>query len=163
MYKRCLILLPVLLLAACGFHLRGSQSAPAVSISSVYLQSQGAEGVAAEIRKQLKQTDTTLAANAGEADYVLNLSDQRTRSTVLSVSATTGKVNKYKMFLSVLVSISRGETPLVTRETVQVTRDYAFDPGAVLAKTAEERLLQEDMVRSAASQIILRLNALSRD
>lgn len=162
MYKRCLILIPILLLAACGFHLRGSQTATVAGVSSVLLQSAGADGVTAEIRRQLAQSNTAIADNAGGAEYILNLSDQKTRRTVLSVSATTGKVEKYKLFLSVVISISKGETPLITGETIQVSRDYTFDPEAVLGKYSEEQVLQEEMVRNAASQIIRRLNSLAR-
>lgn len=162
MPKRCLILIPVLLLTACGFHLRGSQTATAVNISSIYLQSEGAEIIMAEIRKQFLQTETSISDNAADAEYTIDLSNQRTQKSVMSVSATTGKVEKYKLLLSVSLSIAKGETPLISNETISVTRDYTFDTEAVLGKYSEEQLLQEEMVRSAASQIIRRLNALAR-
>ena len=163
MYKKHLILLPLLLLTACGFHLRGSQMAPTVSVSSVHLQSTNAAGITAEVKSQLQQTNTQITDTASEAEYVLQLANEKTQRSVLSVSATTGKVEKYKLTFSVLMSISKGEAPLVTDESIQVSRDYTFDDEAVLGKSSEEQLLREEMIRSASSQILRRLNSLARN
>jgi LPS-assembly lipoprotein len=162
MYKKTLFLLPVLLLAACGFHLRGHEATSTASISSVYLQSSGAPAITAAVSEQLQQANTRIADAANEAEYVIQLANENVRRSVLNVSAKTGKVEKYKLSLSVLMSVSKGGQSLIDGETIQVTRDYTFDDSAVLGKTSEEQVLREEMMRSASSQIIRRLNTLAR-
>ena len=162
MHKKYLILIAALLLTACGFHLRGSQTAMSVNIDSLYLQSTGAAGVTDEVRDQLQQTGTRITDNAGEAEYTLRLAGQRMERSVLSVSATTGKVEEYKLALSVLMSVSKNGKSLVSNETIQASRDYTIDDDAVLGKFSEEELLQREMIQRAAAQIIRRLGALAR-
>ena len=41
-----------------------------------------------------------------------------------------------------------------------MTRDFAFDETEVLGEFSEESIIQEDLVRRAASQILRRLQAL---
>jgi outer membrane lipopolysaccharide assembly protein LptE/RlpB len=41
-----------------------------------------------------------------------------------------------------------------------VIRDFAFDENAVLGEFSEESIIQEDLVRHAANQVLRRLQAL---
>ena len=44
-----------------------------------------------------------------------------------------------------------------------ISSDFTFDENAVLGKFSEEAVLQEDLIRSAANQILRRLQALLRN
>jgi LPS-assembly lipoprotein len=158
------LLFPLLLLGACGFHLRGSlPRAEADSVSSVYINERRAGDVAREVRAQLRAAEVTVAAAADTAEYILTLDNARVDRNVLSVSAQTGKAEEYQLLLTLRMSVRRGEATLVDNELVEVARDYTFDEDAVLGKYSEEQVLEEEMTRRAADRIIRRLNAAARN
>ena len=155
-------MLPVI--AACGFHLRGSQADAGSEVEQLYLQTAGTTGVADEVRSQLQASETTILNSSVGAELTLNLTNQSLAKTVLSVSSVTGKVEEYQLTLSVLMSVFDAEkNDLISNQTIRVTRDYTFDENAVLGTVTEEKALTEELTRQAATQIIRRLNAVTRD
>jgi LPS-assembly lipoprotein len=157
------LLIALLLLAACGFHLRGYKEPATMQVSSVYLQTADNGDIARAVRSQLKAGKTRLTDTAEAAQYVINLGKQKVQRRVLSVSATTGKAEEYQVILSVVVSITDpdGET-LLADQLIKLSRDYTFDEDAVLGKSAEEEELLGDLTDQAANQILDRLNAVAR-
>jgi LPS-assembly lipoprotein len=153
----------LLLLTACGFHLRGYKEPATLQVSSVYLQAADNSDIAQAVRNQLKVNKTRLTDTAEEAQYVLNLGKQKVQRRVLSVSATTGKAEEYQLILSVVISISASDgEALLSDQLIKVSRDYTFDANAVLGKSAEEEELLGDMVDQAVDHIFNRLNAVAR-
>ncbi len=158
-----LTLLLALALSACGFHLRGSQQSTEVDIAGLFLRSTAADRVGAAVKSQLENAGTALSPSLAKAEYILSLSREAIRRSVLSVSANTGKVDEYQLELSVNMSIAKpGQDELVAAETIRVARGYAFDEDAILGKAAEEKLLEDELLRQAAAQIIRRLRAAIR-
>ena len=98
-----------------------------------------------------------------ESDYILNINNESYNRSIISVSATTGRVEEYQLILSATISASKkDENTIINNETITITRDYAYDESAVLGNDNEETIIKEDMARQAASRIIRRLNAASR-
>lgn len=60
MKLKALLLLPLMLSAACGFHLRGSQLAK-IDIDNIYIKDSGAPRLARAVTMQLQSVGTTLA------------------------------------------------------------------------------------------------------
>ena len=159
-----LLLLLTLILSACGFHLRGSQQKTARDIATVFIRINAADRVATEVRAQLGNAGVRITNSLQEAEYILGLSQEAIRRSVLSVSATTGKVEEYQLVLSVTMNVGKPEQDaLLADETIRLTRDYAFDEDTVLGKATEEQLLEEELVRQAAARIMRKLNAATRD
>jgi len=163
MQRLALILLLTLTLSACGFHLRGSQQNTETDIATVFIRSSAADRVSNELKSQLGNSGTQITNSLEEAEYILGLSREAIHRSVLSVSATTGKVDEYQLILSVIMSVGKpGQDKLLASETIRITRAYAFDESAVLGKVAEEKWLEEELVRQAAAQIIRKLSAATR-
>ena len=162
MKTRYLIIVLLLGLSACGFHLRGTQQKAAVKVSNVYVSSAGAREVVAEVKEQLDNAGAAAVKGLETADYVLTLERQLFDRRVLSVSSVTGKVEEYQLALELYMSVSNGKgEELLAPERIRLTRDYTIDEEAVLAQGSEEDILREDMVIDAASRIIYRLNAVA--
>jgi LPS-assembly lipoprotein len=158
-----LLLALLLLTTSCGFHLRGSQPGKATAISSIAISDISAAGVGTEVKALLRAYGTSITASVDDAEFGLQLADQLLNKTVLSVSAIDGKVEEYQLTLTVRMTVTRADkTELLTGQQIRVTRDYAFDDDAVLGSVSEQRLLEQEMTRQAASQIIRRLSALTR-
>ena len=161
----CLMLPACLLLAACGFHLRGSQvQTAAPSVPGVALVDATAEQVGTAVRAQLEAAGIPVVQAMGGAAYSLHLSGQTLDRSVLSVSAETGKVEEYQLTLRVSMSVVDSiENEVISGQPIQVTRDYPFDEQSVLGAVAEQRVLEQEMIQQAATQILRRLETVTRD
>lgn len=156
-----LLLTLVLLTASCGFHLRGSLPG-STTIDSVSINDATASGVGAEVKALLEASGTDILPSPDNG-YGLRLTDQLLNRSVLSVSAVTGKVEEYQLTLTVGMTVTDPDgNELLSGQQIRVTRDYAFDDAAVLGSVTERRVLEQEMIRQAASQIVRRLNALAR-
>ena len=158
--------LPVLLftLCACGFHLRGTQVASSkAGISAIAVRSLSAPLVAAEVSSLFRLGGSDIVATPDRTVTVLTLANEAFDREVLSVSADTGKVKEYQLTLHVSMSVSGpGGKPLVENEIIAVSRDYTFDESSILGKSNEETSLRDDLVRQVSSQIIRRVNAVTK-
>jgi len=158
-----LFLLTILFIASCGFHLRGSRPQAQSTDSAIYLSETGAAGVAAEVRSQLRAAGASLATGRDAADFILRLSNETIDQSVLSVSAVTGKVEEFQLILTVTMSVTdRKNNQLIADQPVRLARDYTFDTEAVLGSAFQRSILEEELVKQAASQIIRRLDTIAR-
>ena len=159
-----LLLSLLLLTSSCGFHLRGSQDSGMSAISAIKLNDNGAPGIGAEVRSLLESSGTRITAPDETAPYSLVLTEQYLNKAILSVSAITGKIEEYQLTLTVKMTVAdKDQNELLSGQLIRITRDYAFDDEAVLGSATEQRVLEQEMSRQAASQILRRLAALTRN
>jgi LPS-assembly lipoprotein len=150
----------LILTSACGFHLRGSQLTE-FNVANIYINPSSAPKLAKEVKSQLSGAGVSLANSAQDASYVIILKEESFEKSVLSVSATTGKVEEYQIIFKAKMDVIHADGHnIVKNDKVISARDFTFDENAVLGKFSEEEILREDLVRRAASQILRRLQAL---
>ena len=155
-------LLVVLLftLSACGFHLRGSQQKMAAVTAKVHVINVSARTVTPVLLEQLSAAGADAVSNIDKADYSLRLEREYFEQTVLSVSASTGKVEEYQVTLTLLLSIIDAKgTELLLNEPIFMVRDYIFDEDAVLGKFSEEEVIRDELREQAAAEILLQFNS----
>lgn len=159
--KTHLLLIYVLLLTtACGFHLRGSQTA-AIDVDNIFINGDSAPALAKEVKSKFENAGTTFATSSKSAAYIITLKEARFEKSVLSVSPTTGKVEEYQIVFQAKMDVMRVDgIYIVEDEKISAIRDFAFDENAVLGEFSEEFIIHEDLIRRAASQILRRLQAL---
>ena len=146
-------------LSACGFQLRGA-NLHALQNTNIYVQSLGANILAAEVKQQLIDADVAPVASLSNADYIVTLSKESFKRKVLSVSPSTGKVEEYEMTYSAMLKIaSRDESTTTSIEPVSASRDYTFDEGSVLSKIDEESVLKKDIAKQVAASVLRQLRA----
>jgi LPS-assembly lipoprotein len=160
MKTQYLLVILLFTLSACGFHLRGSQQrAAAIVVSKVYVVNAGASTVTPIVKSQLAGAGATAVESIAKAEYTLTLEREYFEQTVLSVSATTGKVEEYQITLTLYMSVVDAKgVELLAGEPIRSVRDYTFDEDAVLGKFAEEQVLREELSRQAAAEILRRFN-----
>ena len=145
--------------SSCGFQLRGT-NLQTLQNASIYVQSSGANILAAEVKRQLLDADVKTVSSAAEADYIVTLSNESFKSKVLSVSPTTGKVEEYEVTYTAMLKIAnKNESATASAEPISAARDYTFDKGAVLGKIEEESVLKNDIAKQAAASVLRRLRA----
>ena len=158
MKVRLLLIYFLLLTTACGFHLRGSQTTK-INVDNIFII--GGSALAEEVKSQFLNAGTSFAASSQDASYVITLKESRFEKSVLSVSPTTGKVEEYQVVFQAKMDAIRADgTYIIENEKIMVIRDFAFDENAVLGEFSEESIIQEDLVRHAANQVLRRLQAL---
>lgn len=160
MKTRLLLICLMILTSACGFHLRGSQLTE-FDVANIYINPSSAPKLTAEVKSQLEGANVTLADSVQNAAYVITLKQERFDKSVLSVSATTGKVEEYQIVYKAKMDVVKaGGQQIIKNDKIRSSRDFTFDENSVLGKFSEEEILHEDLVRRASSQVFRRLQAL---
>jgi LPS-assembly lipoprotein len=158
--RRALALLGAapLLVAGCGFKLRGARQMP---FESIYLGMSPYAELTAALRRQIRANgDTVIAERAEDAQVRLDVLADRKEKVILALN-TQGKVREYQLrhrFIFRLVDVKTGQEALPASE-VYLYRDLAFDDTQLLAKEQEEILLYRDMLNDLVQQLLRRLSA----
>lgn len=160
LFKNSLFLILFLSLAGCGYHMRGSGSGK-LNVSSIYLDAQNIPLIETELREQLAIRDVVISSSNTGVDRTLKLNNEQYSRRVLSVDEGTGKVTEYELEYHVNLEILSAEgKSLAEPQEIFLIRAVTFDPNAALSKFDEEILVRDDMVRSAANSILLRIQVL---
>lgn len=151
-----LLFATALVLAGCGFQLRGTQDVP---FHTLYIPGASA-GIALDLKRNIEAgTDAKVVSDAKAADAILELSNERREKIILSLSGT-GRVREFRLRYSVNFRVHDGKgNEYVPLSTVQLTRDVTFNDAEILAKEAEEQLLYRDMQADMVQQLLRRLSA----
>ncbi|MDD5329122.1 MAG: LPS assembly lipoprotein LptE [Sulfuricella sp.] len=146
-----------LLLAACGFQLRGVASLP---FESLYVDAGGNAALAAEIGRAIRTgTQTRLTDQAADADAVLQVLGGTREKRILSLSGA-GRVREYQLTYRVNFRlIDKKGFDMMPNQPIELLRDLAYDDTQVQAKEQEELLLYRDMQNDAITQLMRRLAA----
>ena len=141
----------------CGYQLRGSVALP-TGLDGIYIA--GPADIAFALARVLESGGIRVQATRDSANAVVRLSDERRDQRVLSVNPTTGKESEFELAYRITFRVTDGEgEELVPSQTVSLVRDYVFDPDAVLGKSRERGVLEAEMRRDAAGQIVRRIQA----
>lgn len=153
---RTLLLLTVLLLTACGFHLRGQAGMP---FNALYLDAANSgTPFIADLRRNLEANKVRLVSTAEQADVVLNIVSEIPEKQILTLGGS-GRVNEFQLRYRVsLRAYDLKGQDWIPAEEVMLRRDYVYDDTKVLAKEAEETLLYQSMRSDMVQQIVRRLS-----
>jgi LPS-assembly lipoprotein len=148
-----------LLLAGCGWQLRGASHLPEV-MSRTYIDSQDRYSeFDRALRERLKANGATVTESRRDATAVVRIRKDATGQRVLSVSAQN-KPQEYEVFYDVQYSVETPAKELISIQTLELTQDYSYQESAVLAKQREEQTLREALARDLANLVLRRLAAL---
>lgn len=143
-----------LLLAACGFQLRGTANVP---FESVYVPG-ASGGIALDLKRNIQAgTRAKVVDDAKQADAILQFTEESRQKVILSLSGT-GRVREYRLLYRVGFRVHDGKgAEYVPQTRIELQRDITFNDSEVLAKEAEEGLLIRDMQTDMVQQIMRRL------
>jgi LPS-assembly lipoprotein len=150
----------VLVLAGCGFQMRGTADLP---FETLYVPPASGPGIALDLKRNIQAgTRTAVVDDMKKADAVLEFS-QETRDRLILSLAATGRVREYQLRYTVAFRVHDGKGgEFVPASRVQLTRDITFNDSDVLSKETEEQLLYRDMQFDMVQQIMRRLAAAQR-
>jgi LPS-assembly lipoprotein len=143
----------VLLLSACGFHLKGEQD---YAFKRLYI-SAPAE-MQARMRRLIEGgSDTVVVADAKDADATLTVTESSGQRTL--TLNLLGVAQEYELvsYFSYRLSAKDGRV-LIAPSTIRLNRSLTYSDQFYLAKSTEADLLYSDMRSDAADQLVRRLS-----
>ncbi len=151
------LLLTLLLLSGCGYHLRQAAQLPA-SISPVIINGIGQySDLHKELENRLSSDTVQVTSERSEAKTMLHISGYERQSRTLSVDAS-GKVAQTELKHTLEFSlISASGEVLVPAQSIVVVRDYINTEQQKLGKVTEASQLAEGMEQEMARQIVTRM------
>lgn len=156
--QKILILIILSLLTACGFKLRGQISS--LPFKSLYISAPEGHTIGMDLERAIGTSSTTkVVANAEEAEATLEVISAVSERVILSLSGG-GRVRDFNLiYRAIYRLVDKQGTVIIPNTEISITRVLPFLDAQILAKEAEERLLQKDMQADAIQQILWRLSA----
>jgi LPS-assembly lipoprotein len=146
-------------LAGCGWRLQGTtRLSQTMAVTYVDTDDRYTDFNRA-LRQSLESSGVRVASNRGEATAIVKILRDESGQRVLSVSARNTP-EEYEVFYAVEYSVSDPSQELIPRQKLELTRDFSYDPTAVLAKEREQSVLREALARDLAGLVVRRLGSL---
>lgn len=144
-----------LLLAGCGFHLRGQQALP---FATLHVNVAEHSSLGTGLRRLIPTaTSTRLVSDPAQADARLQILNDHRGREILSLTGA-GKVREYQLVHTLRFQLlDRQGNALIAPSQLSVSREYTFDDSQVLGKEQEEALLFEDMEQDLLLQLMRRM------
>jgi LPS-assembly lipoprotein len=152
-------LLLALMLAGCGFQLRGSTALPQ-AMSVTYIKGIKPFGTLADdFTAALRLRDITVTDHEHNATAILAITDNKSEKLVLSVD-TSGNVLEYEIRQTIRFAVKRpDEQVVVPEQSVTMSRDYIFSSTDVLSKQREEEVVRATLQENLVNLAMLRIAA----
>jgi LPS-assembly lipoprotein len=141
------------MLAGCGFQLRGQSSLP---FAAAYVDAPA--GMLGDRLRKYLAGKNKLQEKREAAEVVISLSGEQRNKSILSLSGA-GKVREYRLVRKVTLAAATSDGQELLRPAeIHVVREYSYSDDQVLAKEAEEAMLQRDMEDELLRQAVRRLS-----
>lgn len=151
------VFLLAMVLAGCGFQLRGSHSLPWETLHVGIAEN-------SEMYQQVRRgievgTQTRVVADPKEAQAALVVLGNLQTKSILSLSAT-GLVREFQLTRSFTYRVlDAAGRELVPAATIVLQREMTFDDTRIFAKEAEEAMIWREMQNDLVQQLLRRLAA----
>lgn len=153
--------LMLMLMAGCGFQLRGDASVPE-ELQTLYIQGVNTQqdSFGLQLKREMKRNGIVVLEDYKEGAAIFTVLQNRFKRHVLSVGSSAA-VREYEVeaWVEYQVSDANGEL-IAAKQRVEARRDYQFDRTQILAMDEQERVLREELNKQMVQSILRRLSAL---
>ena len=152
------VLFVSLVLAGCGFTLRGNAELPA-TLQPLHLDNiNDSSAMGRELLRVMVSNKVALAGETGATVYSLALGAEKLSERAISVNANA-RAGEYEIILTVPFQLKRGNAVAIPQQVVSLTKVYLADPENAVAKSEEAVIIQNEMRQEVAQLILRRLQA----
>lgn len=154
-------LLLALLLAGCGFKLRGTGDSYTMPFHSIYLGFPDTSPLGTELKRNLRAGDGMVITDKPEqAEAQFDVVSESRGKSIQSLNSL-GRVREYLLTYTLVFKVRDAKGgQLLAPTAITLRRNLVFDEQQVLAKESEEALLYRDMQSDLVQQIMRRLAAI---
>jgi LPS-assembly lipoprotein len=157
--SRALLFSPVLVLAACGFQMRGATSVPP-EMARTYIAADDQHSLFyRRLRDSLRNAGIKIVESPAEATATFAIISDIPGQRVLSVSARNVP-REFEVFYTVFYSVQTENATLLEPREQTLTRDYTWDETQVLGKEREEQLMREAIVDDLVRIVLIQLSSI---
>jgi LPS-assembly lipoprotein len=148
-----------LLIAGCGFQLRGAATVPA-EMSRTYIEASDRRSLFyRRMRASLQDAGVAVVESPLDATATFSVLADETGQRVLSVSARNVPT-EFEVFYTVAYQVATEQETLLDTRTQTLTRDYTWDETRVLGKEKEGELLREAIVDDLVRVVLIQLSGI---
>lgn len=151
--------MPALILAACGFHMRGAASVPPEMVRTYISADDQRSLFYRRLRDSLQNAGVNIVDSPVEATATFSIISDIPGQRVLSVSARNVPT-EFEVFYTIFYSVETADTTLLEPRAQTLTRDYTWDATEVLGKEREEELMREAIVDDLVRIVLIQLSAI---
>ena len=153
-------LFSIVMVASCGWHLRGSTSMPE-GVSNVHVQAPN-RTIRDAWNLQLTDNGVDVSDTSAGSDAMLFVDAENFDRRVLSVDPDSGKVREFVLVYTATVRVKKADgSVLLEPYSVRQVRTFVFDETAVIGAQNEQDALHREMRTSAVQQILRRIQLAS--
>lgn len=155
--KTLIALLCALLIAGCGFKLRGAADLP---FDTLFVQAPVSSQFAQQFRRVVTYgSGTKIVDDPKIATATLVLVSEAREKSILSLSGS-GRVREFQLrYRMTYRLLDKTAVETIPASEIVLTRDFSFNDQDTLSKESEEALLFRDMQNDAVQQLVRRLQA----
>ncbi|WP_255464391.1 LPS assembly lipoprotein LptE [Legionella sp. PC997] len=151
-------LLLVLLLSACGFHLRGMSNVPSWLSNVAIISENNDKQFVSILQSRLESSKIDVNPEPSQAKYWLIIDEVDLHQQIISIGASTNP-RQYTLTLNVaFVLKARSGQIIDTPGKISVSRELTLNNDRILGSKDEESILIGEMKQDAVTQIIYRLS-----
>jgi LPS-assembly lipoprotein len=152
MITRMLVLGLALMIVACGYHLRGAIELPE-QMRKIYLKN-ASNSLQQQFTKTLKTSSVDVVKQINQAGLVVAVFNEKMDRRVLSLSST-GKASEFELNYSLDYELQDATGAVLKKvQSIEITREYYNDQEAIIAKTNEEVIIQQELYQQAVKTIV---------
>jgi LPS-assembly lipoprotein len=153
--KTLIALLCAMLIAGCGFQLRGAATLP---FDTLYVQAPVGSQFAQQFKRVVAAgSSTKIIDDPKVAEATLILVAEAREKIILSLSGT-GRVSEYQLrYRMTYRMLNKATLEVIPSTEIALKRDFSFNDQDTLSKESEEALLFRDMQNDAVQQLVRRL------
>lgn len=151
---KLILVLSLVFLTACGYHMRGSIALPEELRSMYFFGVSGS--LDTELKALLKAADARVVTSPNDAGVVLKVLKEDLRRRVISVGSS-GKSSEIELLYYLRFQFyDNHENTLLDEQVVELNREFFNDQTALLAKAEEEQTILKEIYRQAARMVLTR-------
>lgn len=155
------LLVAVLLLAGCGFHLRESVALPA-SMQRMHLSVNSRGDLQRNLARALRGSGVTVEDAGGAGIAELDVTQAAFSTDKLSISGTA-RVTEYSVQYEVKFHLVDGSGQmLLPEQTIQMSREYSYDATNTIGNDSQVEQIQRSLIDDMVQSILFRLRAAAR-
>lgn len=155
-------LLPMLVLAACGFHLRGSAALPA-GMQRVHLTVGGNGDFQRKLARALLASNVTLEDKSGAGIAELNVPAQNFTVQSLTINGAA-QVTEFAVRLHVVFTATDPDGKvIVPAQSIDMQREYSYDASQPVGTQSQMEQIQGSLIDDAIQSMLFRLQAVAKN
>lgn len=159
---KIILLLPMLALAACGFHLRGSAALPA-GMQRVHLTVGGAGDFQRKLARALLASDVTLEDKPGPGIAELHVPAQNITVQSLTINGAA-QVTEFAVRLHVVFSATDPDGKVIApQQSIDMQREYSYDASQPVGTQSQVDQIKGSLIDDAVQALLFRLQAVARN